>query len=253
MFRLDSKVAFITGAGSGIGEEIARLFASVGAQGVTADVDEAAGRRVANDLGNLWPFRHVDVTDSQDVRAAIEFTVERFGRLDILVNNAGIGLVGNVEETAEEDFERLMQVNVAGVFHGCKHVIPVMVAQGGGNIINIGSVAGMVGIERRFAYSATKGAVIAVTRQLAIDYVGQGIRVNAISPGTVYTPFVEGYLRKFHAHELEETKAKLDARQPLGRMGRPDEIAKAALYLAADESEFVTGSILTIDGGLTAR
>jgi NAD(P)-dependent dehydrogenase (short-subunit alcohol dehydrogenase family) len=195
----------------------------------------------------------VDVTDSDDVRAGIDFTVERFGRLDILIKNAGIGLVGNVEETAEEDFERLMRVNVAGVFHGCKHAVPVMVEQGAGNILNIGSVAGMVGIERRFAYSATKGAVLAITRQLAIDYVGKGIRVNCISPGTVHTPFVEGYLRKFHAHELEETKAKLDARQPIGRMGRPAEIAKAALYLVADESEFVTGSILTIDGGLTAR
>ncbi len=253
MFRLDGKAALITGAGSGIGEEIARLFAAQGAGCIIADIDEAGGRRVANELGNLCPFRRMDVTDSADVKAAMEFAVDRYGKLDILVNNAGIGLVGNVEETVEADFERLMQVNVSGVFLGCKHAIPFMVKQGAGNIINIGSVAGMVGIERRFAYSATKGAVIAITRQLAIDYVGSGIRVNCISPGTIYTPFVEGYLRKFHSHELEETKAKLDARQPMGRMGRPDEIAKAALYLAADESEFVTGSILTIDGGLTAK
>ena len=253
MFRLDGKSALVTGAGSGIGEEIARLFVAQGASCVIADIDEAGGRRVANDLGNLCPFRRIDVTDSEDVKSGMEFAVDRYGKLDILVNNAGIGLVGNVEETAEEDFERLMRVNVSGVFHGCKHAIPFMVKQGAGNIINIGSVAGMVGIERRFAYSATKGAVLAITRQLAIDYVGNGIRVNCISPGTIYTPFVEGYLRKFHAHELEETKAKLDARQPMGRMGRPDEIAKAALYLAADESEFVTGSNLTIDGGLTAK
>lgn len=253
MFRLDGKIALITGAGSGIGEEIARLFAAQGAYCVIADIDEAAGRRVANDLGNLCPFRRVDVTDSDDVKAVIDFAVQRFDRLDVLVNNAGIGLVGTVEETAEADFERLMRVNVSGVFHGCKHAIPIMVAQGCGNIINIGSVAGVVGIERRFAYSTTKGAVIAMSRQLAIDYVGKGVRVNCISPGTVYTPFVEGYLRRFHSHELDETKAKLDARQPMGRMGRPDEIAKAALYLAADESEFVTGSILTIDGGLTAK
>jgi len=253
LFRLDGKAALITGAGSGIGEEIARLFVAQGASCVIADIDEAGGRRVANDLGNLCPFRRMDVTDSDDVKAGMEFAVDRYGKLDILVNNAGIGLVGNVEETAETDFERLMRVNVSGVFLGCKHAIPFMVKQGAGNIINIGSVAGMVGIERRFAYSATKGAVIAITRQLAIDYVGIGIRVNCISPGTIYTPFVEGYLRKFHAHELDETKAKLDARQPMGRMGRPDEIAKAALYLSADESEFVTGSILTIDGGLTAK
>ena len=253
MFRLDSKTAFVTGAGSGIGEEIARLFAAQGANCVVADIDEAQGRAVANDLGSHCPFRRVDVTDSADVKAALEFAAERFGRLDILINNAGIGLVGNVEETAEEDFDRLMRVNVTGVFHGCKHAVPLMAAQSRGVIINIGSVAGMVGIERRFAYSATKGAVIALTRQLAIDYVDKGIRVNCISPGTIYTPFVEGYLRKFHAHELEETKAKLDARQPVGRMGRPDEVARAALYLVADESEFITGSVLTIDGGLTAR
>ena len=253
MFRLDGKTALITGAGSGIGAEIARLFAEQGANCVIADIDEAAGRDLGNELGNLCPYRRVDVTDSDDVKAAVDFTVDRFGGLDILVNNAGIGLVGSVEETSDEDFDRLMRVNVNGVFNGCRHAVPVMAVQGRGNIINIGSVAGMVGIERRFAYSATKGAVIAITRQLAIDYVSQGIRVNCISPGTIYTPFVAGYLRKFHSHELEETKAKLDARQPMGRMGRPDEIARAALYLAADESEFVTGSILTIDGGLTAR
>ena len=253
MFRLDGKTAFITGAGSGIGAEIARLFAAQGANCVIADIDEAGGRNLGNELGNLCPYRRVDVTDSDDVKAAIDFTVDRFGALDILVNNAGVGLVGSVEETSDEDFDRLMRVNVNGVFNGCRHAVPIMAAQGRGNIINIGSVAGMVGIERRFAYSATKGAVIAITRQLAIDYVSKGIRVNCISPGTIYTPFVEGYLRKFHSHELEETKAKLDARQPMGRMGRPDEIARAALYLAADESEFVTGSILTIDGGLTAR
>ena len=243
----------ITGAGSGIGEAIARLFSAQGANCVIADIDEANGRKVANDLGNLCPFRRVDVTDSADVKAALDFTVDRFGRLDILINNAGVGLVGNVEETSEEDFERLMRVNVSGVFHGCKHAAPVMAEQGRGAIVNIGSVAGLVGIERRFAYSATKGAVIALTRQLAIDYVTKGIRVNCIAPGTVYTPFVDAYLRKFHSHEMAETRAKLDARQPIGRMGRPNEIAFAALYLAADESDFVTGSVLTIDGGLTAR
>jgi NAD(P)-dependent dehydrogenase (short-subunit alcohol dehydrogenase family) len=253
VFRLDGKTAFITGAGSGIGEAIARGFAAQGARVVIGDIDEAAGRRVADEIGGNAVFRRTDVSDSANVREALEWTATEHGGLHVLVNNAGIPLVGNAEETTEEDFERLLRVNVSGVFHGCKHVIPIMTKQGGGNIVNIGSVAGLVCIERRFAYSATKGAVIAMTRQLAIDYVAQGIRVNCICPGTVYTPFVDAYLRKYHAHEIEETKAKLDARQPMGRMGRPEEIANMALYLAADESEFITGSILTIDGGLTAR
>ncbi len=252
-FRLNDKTAFVTGAGSGIGEAIARLFVARGARVVVADIDESAGKCVANDIGENAVFRRVDVANSADVHDALEWAAKDQGGLHILANNAGIPLVGNVEETAEEDFERLMRVNVSGVFHGCKHAIPIMARHGGGNIINIGSVAGLVGIDRRFAYSATKGAVIAMTRQLAIDYVSQKIRVNCICPGTVYTPFVDAYLRKYHAHEIEETRAKLDARQPMGRMGRPEEIANMALYLAADESEFITGSILTIDGGLTAR
>ena len=253
MFSLDGKTAFITGAGSGIGEQIARLFAAQGARVVIADVDRDTGGAVANDIGPSAHFQYVDVTDSQAVRESMLQSAERLERLDILVNNAGIAFVGNVEETPEEDFRRLQAVNVTGVYLCCTHVIPLMRGQGRGNIINIGSVAGMVGIERRFAYSATKGAVIAITRQLAVDYVGDGIRVNCICPGTVYTPFVESYLKRFHAGDIEETKAKLDARQPMGRMGRPEEIAQMALYLASDESEFVTGSILTIDGGLTAR
>lgn len=253
MFRLDGKTAFITGAGSGIGEETARAFHEQGANVVVGDIDDSAGGRVAESLGDHSIFTHADVTDAQSLRAAFAQCVDTFGKLDILVNNAGIGLVGNVEETSEADFDKLMRVNVAGVFNGCKLAVPIMLNQGGGNIINIGSVAGLVGIERRFAYSATKGAVIAMTRQIAIDYVARNIRANCICPGTVYTPFVDNYLHKFHAGEIEETRAKLDARQPVGRMGRPDEIAKLAVYLASDESEFVTGAIMTIDGGLTAR
>lgn len=253
MFRLDGKVTVITGAGSGIGEQIARFYAQQGARVIIADIDAAAGRRVAEEIGPMAQARRLDVTDPQEVRALLESTAEQFGALDVLVNNAGIGFVGSVEETPEEDFARLCAVNVAGVFHGCKYALPLMLKQGRGNIINIGSVAGLVGIERRFAYSATKGAVIAMTRQIAIDYATKSIRVNCICPGTVYTPFVDSYLQRFHAGEIEETKARLHARQPVGRMGRPDEIAKMAVYLAADESEFVTGAILTIDGGLTAR
>jgi 2-keto-3-deoxy-L-fuconate dehydrogenase len=253
LFRLEGKVAFITGGGSGIGEETARLFAAQGAKVAVADLNADAAERIAASIGEFARAVSLDVADHDAFQAALQDAARTFGRLDILVNNAGIPLVGNVEETSEEDFDRLMRVNVNGVFNGCKHAIPIMTAQGGGNIINIGSVAGLVGIERRFAYSATKGAVVALTRQIAIDYVSKGIRANCICPGTVYSPFVEGYLEKNHAHEKEEMVAKLNARQPMGRMGRPDEIAKMAVYLAADESEFVTGAILTIDGGLTAR
>jgi NAD(P)-dependent dehydrogenase (short-subunit alcohol dehydrogenase family) len=239
MFRLDNKTAFITGAGSGIGEETARLFARQGARVVVADVNLEAAEKVVGEIGEAAAARRVDVTNSDEVREAMQWAAREFGGLHVLVNNAGIGLVGNVEETSEEDFERLMRVNVTGVFLGCKHAVPLMLEQGGGNIINIGSVAGLVAIERRFAYSATKGAVVALSRQLAMDYVAKGI--------------VEAYLNKFHAGEIEETKSKLNARQPMGRMGRPDEIAKMAVYLAADESEFVTGAVYPVDGGLTAR
>ncbi|MEP6756688.1 MAG: glucose 1-dehydrogenase [Chthonomonadales bacterium] len=253
MYELSGKVAFITGGGSGIGRETAVLFAQQGASVVVADLSLEAAKSVAAEIGQKAIAVQVDVADSASVTSAVKVALDCFHRIDILVNNAGIGLVGNVEETSEVDFERLMSVNVSGVYHCCKAIIPQMLEQGKGNIINIGSVAGLVAIERRFAYSATKGAVIAISRQLAMDYVTRGIRCNCICPGTVYSPFVEGYLKKFHANEIEETKAKLNARQPMGRMGRPDEIARMAIYLASDDSEFVTGSVMTIDGGLTAK
>lgn len=255
-FDLTGKVAFITGAGSGIGEHAAKTFARQGASIVVADFDEKGGQRVADDIrksGARSLYVKVDVTKVDQVKAAVDTTVKEFGRLDILVNNAGIGFVGSLTETPEADYDRMMSVNAKGVFLCSKFAVEQMLRQGGGTVVNIASVAGFVGVDRRFAYGATKGAVIAMTKSMAIDYVKNNIRVNCICPGTVYTPFVDNYLERFHKAEKAETIEKLKARQPMGRMGTPQEIADAALYLAADESGYVTGSELVIDGGLTAR
>ncbi|HEV8469919.1 MAG TPA: SDR family oxidoreductase [Candidatus Limnocylindria bacterium] len=257
-FRLDRKAALVTGGASGIGAAIARAFLEQGACVLIGDVDRAGGEKMAADLARIRPevaFEPLDVTDTAACERAVARCVQRFGRLDILVNNAGIGLVGSVEETETADWDRLLAVNVTGVFNSARAGVKQMLAQqpGGGVMINIASVAALVGIDRRFAYSATKGAVLAMTRQMAIDYATKGVRVNAICPGTVDTPFVSSYLDRFHREDRDETIQKLNARQAIGRMGRPEEIADCAVYLAADESGFVTGSAVVIDGGLSAR
>lgn len=258
MFRLDKKTAFVTGAGSGIGEHIARLFAQQGAHVILADVQLDAAERVAREIhaaGGSTRIQQLDVAEEDQVRAAIEQVAATEGQLDILVNNAGVSHVGNILETSLEDWERVMRVNARGVFLCAREGVRQMLAQSpaGGVIINMSSVAATIGIERRLPYSASKGAVLSLTRSIAIDFVTQGIRCNAICPGTVHTPFVENYLaRNFAGHE-DEVRQQLHARQPIGRMGRPDEIACAALYLASDEASFVTGSALVIDGGWTAK
>jgi NAD(P)-dependent dehydrogenase (short-subunit alcohol dehydrogenase family) len=258
MFRLDDKVALITGAGSGIGEATAHAFAAAGAQVVIADIDVAAAGRVAASITDAGGRAHplvVDVADEAQVQVAFVEIVGRFGRLDVAVNNAGIGHVGNVLETSVDDWERVMGVNARGIFLCAREAVRQMRAQqpAGGAIINIASVAALVALERRFPYSASKGAVLALTRSIAIDFVGDGIRCNAICPGTVHTPFVERFLAQSFAGQEDAVRQHLHARQPIGRMGRPEEIATAALYLASDEAVFVTGSALVIDGGLTAR
>jgi 2-keto-3-deoxy-L-fuconate dehydrogenase len=253
-FRLDGQVAVVTGGGSGIGAATCRAFAEQGARVVVAELSEDGGRQVAQDLGDAALFWRTDVTDLTSVQAAVAAAVERFGRLDVLVNNAGIAHVGSVQETEASDWSRLIAVNMTGVFHGSRAAVDQMLGQdpSGGVIINIASVAGLVGIARRFAYCATKGAVIAMTRQLAVEYVKQGIRCNAICPGTVFSPFVEGYVERFHSDTREETIKELHARQPIGRMGRPDEIADMAVYMASAEAGFMTGSAVVLDGGWTA-
>ena len=244
-FRLDGRTALVTGGASGIGEATSRALNGAGARVIIADIDKSRAEALSAQL-NDSSVRLINITDESSVAAAFG----ALDRLDILINNAGIGLVGNIEETGLADFQRIFRVNVEGLFLVTRHAMPLLLASKG-CIVNIGSVAGLIGVKRRFAYSATKGAVIAATRQLAVDYPTQ-IRVNCICPGTVDTPFVEGYLRKYHANEIELTRAELSARQPIGRLGRPEEIANLALYLCSQESEFMNGSIIPIDGGWTA-
>ena len=244
-FRLDGRRAVVTGGASGIGEATCRVLAAAGASVTILDIDAAGAKSLANQLPGSSVL-NCDITDA----AAVDAAFGSLTGLDILVNNAGIGLVGNIEETPAEDFARLFRVNVEGMYLVTKAAMGKLVASKG-VIVNIGSVAGLVGIKRRFAYCATKGAVVAMSRQLAVDYAGQ-VRVNCVCPGTVDTPFVEAYLEKYHKHEKEKVRAELNQRQLVGRLGRPDEIAHAVLYLCSSEAEFITGSAMIIDGGWTA-
>lgn len=244
-FRLDGLTALVTGGASGIGEATCRALTKAGARVIIADIDRARADTLAAELSGALVVT-LDVTDEASINAAFA----EIPSLDILVNNAGIGFVGSIEETGPEDFRRLMLVNVEGTMLVTKAAISKLLAAKG-TVVNIGSVAGLVGLRRRFAYCTTKGAVIAMSRQLAVEYAGR-VRVNVVCPGTVDTPFVEGYLEKFHSHEKEKVRGELSARHPIGRLGRPDEIAHMVLYLCSHEAEFVTGSIMTIDGGLTA-
>jgi 2-keto-3-deoxy-L-fuconate dehydrogenase len=250
-FRLDNRVALVTGGASGIGEATVKELARAGAQVWVADLNLEAAQTLAKSIPSAQAL-HLDVTDPLSISAA----VSRLDRLDILVNNAGVGHVGSIETTEPEDFDRLIDVNVRGVYLVTRAFLPLLLAASEHNnavgaIVNIASVSGLVGIRQRFAYCTTKGAVIAMTRQLAVEYP-KTLRVNAVCPGTVQTPFVEGYLEKFHKDNKEETRAELRARQPVGRLGRPEEVAAAVRYLASDEAAFVTGSLLTLDGGWTA-
>jgi 2-keto-3-deoxy-L-fuconate dehydrogenase len=249
-YSLEGRHALITGGASGIGESTVQELVRAGAFVWIADINLAAAEKLA---AATRPSRaiHLDVTNQESIAA----TVAQVERLDILVNNAGIGHVGSIETTEPEDFDRLLNVNVRAVYLVTRAFLPLLLAAGDdrhvGTIVNMGSVAGQVGIRQRFAYCASKGAVISMTRQLAVEYP-RTLRVNAICPGTVETPFVEGYLEKFHKDTKEETRAELRARQPIGRLGQPSEIASMVRYLASDEAAFITGACFAIDGGWTA-
>jgi NAD(P)-dependent dehydrogenase (short-subunit alcohol dehydrogenase family) len=246
-FRLDGRSALVTGGASGIGEQTVRVLSAAGAQVYIADLNKEASDKLAAEVGGGALGVVLDVSDPASVRAAFS----GIDRLDYLVNNAGVGSVGTIEECTHEEWSRVMRVNIDGPFLATQAALPLLLASPHGAVVNIGSVAGLVGVKRRFAYCASKGAVVAMTRQLAADYSGR-LRVNCICPGTVDTPFVEAYLEKYHSHEKEEMRAQLNARQPIGRLGKPSEIAHMALYLCSDEAEFVHGATLEIDGGWTA-
>jgi len=245
-FRLDGKIALITGGASGIGEATARTFAQAGAQVIIVDIDLPRAQSLAQSLPNHASAHRCDITNEAEVQQLFS----KIDALDILFNCAGIGSVGNVEETELADFQRLFRVNVEGTFLMTKIALPLL-KKSRGSVLNMGSVAGLVGVKRRFAYCATKGAITALTRQLAVDYPIE-IRVNCIAPGTVDSPFVEAYLEKYHYNEKDRVRAELNQRQPLGRLGRPDEIANLALYISSSAADFMSGSIVTIDGGWTA-
>ncbi len=251
VFSLHGLHALVTGGASGIGEATVKELARAGAHVWVADINLPAAENIAATIratGLHAQALTMNVTDEASIQAALAHLTQ----LDILVNNAGIGHVGSVATTATEDFDRLMNINVRSVFLVTRALLPLLLASPAkGTIVNIASVAGLIGIRQRFAYCTSKGAVVAMTRQLAVEYPKE-LRVNAICPGTVETPFVEGYLDKYHAHEKEKVREELRARQPIGRLGTPQDVASMVRYLVSQEASFVTGSLFTIDGGWTA-
>ncbi len=256
-FSLTNKTAVITGGGSGIGLAIARRFATHGAAVEILDFSETALAAAVEELRESGHDAHgavCDVGDAAAVEAAFATVLTRRDRLHILVNNAGIAHVGNALTTTPEDFARVQRVNVMGVLHCTQAALRHMTAHGGGVILNMGSVVAQVAIADRLAYAASKGAVLAMTYSVARDFLAQGVRCNALLPGRIHTPFVDGFIAKNYPGREDEMFAKLSATQPIGRMGTPDEVAAAALFLCCDEASFVTGTAWPVDGGtLTLR
>ena len=251
MFRLDGKRAVVTGAASGIGRAIATTFAASGATVHILDREGESAESTAREIvekGGSATSHLCDVTDGDSVRSVFDAIFDS-GGVDILVNNAGIAHVGNLEQTTEEDLDRVFAVNVKGVYHCMRACIGSMKERGGGVILNMASVAASVGISDRFAYSMSKGAVLAMTYSAAKDYAAHGVRVVSVSPARVHTPFVDGFLAKNYPGREKEMFDKLSATQPIGRMGTPQEVADLALYLCSDEAAFATGTDYPIDGG----
>ena len=249
--RLNGKVAIVTGAASGIGRATAELFAAEGAKVVAADLNERDGTALADQLGSNVVFRRADVAVSTDVRGLVELAEQRFGGLDVLFNNAGIAVFKTIEETSEEEWDRVVAVNLRSIYLGIKHAIPAMRRRGGGSIINTASVHGFQTAPGLGAYGATKHGVIGITKSAALELARENIRVNAVCPGAVDTPIMRANLRA--VGDEDEELRKISESEPIGRVGQPIEIAKAVLWLATDDSSFATGAPFVIDGGLIAR
>jgi len=250
--RLDKQVAIITGGGSGIGEAISRVFAEAGAQVHIADRDEGKAQRVATAIrqgGGQAEVHPVDVSKQSAMTAMADRVKKQAGRIDILINNAGIAQVGSLEQTSEEDLDRIYAVNVRGVYNGMYAVIDTMKAQKRGVILNMGSIASVLGLPDRFGYSMSKGAVLTMTYTVARDYLDYNIRCNCVAPARIHTPFVDGFIAKNYPGRETEMFDSLSKTQPIGRMGKPEEVAKLALYLCSDAASFITGTNVPIDGG----
>jgi NAD(P)-dependent dehydrogenase (short-subunit alcohol dehydrogenase family) len=252
MIDLTGKVAIVTGGGKGIGESVSQILAKQGAIVHILEIDAEAGERVARDI-NLESekafFHHCDLTDHEKVGTIFQGIFEASSSLDILVNNAGIAHIGNVETTTPEDMDRLYNVNIKSVYSCLHFAIPLMKKSGGGTIVNMASVASLVGLADRFAYTMTKGAIYSLTFSVAKDYISDNIRCNAVGPGRVHTPFVDNYLTQNYPGQESEMFEKLSKTQPIGRMGKPAEVASLIAYLCSDEAAFMTGSYYPIDGG----
>ena len=253
MFRLDGKTAIVTGAGSGIGRAIAITFAAQGARVFILERERDSAAAVAAEIaaagGAAVPIE-CDVTSAASVAAAFASVDRDAARLDILVNNAGIAHVGTVETTAEADLDRVYAVNVKGVYLCAQAGVTRMRKARAGVILNLASIASLIGVPDRFAYSMSKGAVLTMTRSIAVDFIRDGIRCNCVCPARVHTPFVDGFLKSSYPGREAEMFAQLSAYQPIGRMGTPEEIAALALYLCSDEASFITGQAYPIDGGV---
>jgi len=249
--RLEDKRALVTGGAAGIGWAIARRFAGEGATVLIADVDGEAAAEAAKALGGDHLSCHTDVSEEDEAGAMVGYAVRELGGLDVMVNNAGVGIAANIEDTSGEDFDRVISVSLKGTFLGMKYGIPAIRESGGGSVINMSSIAALVGLNDRVAYSAAKGGILAMTRAAAIDHIGEGVRVNCIAPGTVDTPWVERITSGYD--DPEEARAKMRARQPHGRLVTPEEVAAMAAYLASDEAASAVGAAMIVDGGVTAR
>jgi 2-keto-3-deoxy-L-fuconate dehydrogenase len=250
-FRLNNKVALVTGGASGIGQAIALCFAEHGASIRIVDLNGEAAQEMAGriqQLGGNATAHQCDLADGEKTKAAFKSILD-LSRVDILVNSAGVSHVGRLDTTGDEDFERVFRVNVLGTHHAMRETIGAMVAQGGGVIVNLASIAASAGLEDRYAYSMSKGAVLSMTYSVARDYLRHNVRCNSISPARVHTPFVDGFIKKNYPGKEAEAFAKLSAAQPIGRMAKPGEVATLALYLCSVEASFVTGTDYPLDGG----